>query len=119
MKKLAIAAAVALSMFNFTDTEAATVAVDNIEIVEAGQWTKLRDHITGKREREKERERWERRHRPPPPPPPPYYGHMPPPPPPHMPPPPPLRHGHRPPPPPPPPPYGHMPPPPPPPHYGY
>ena len=92
MKKLAIAAAVALSIFNFAETEAATVSVDNAEIVETGAWTKLRDHITGRREREKERERyeryererwarenWERQHRPPPPPP----GHYPPPPPPH------------------------------------
>lgn len=61
MKKLAIAAAVAFSVFNFTATEAATVGVDNAEIVEMGPWTKFRDHITGKRQREKERERWERR----------------------------------------------------------
>ena len=95
MKKLAIAAAVALSIFNFAETEAATVSVDNAEIVEVGAWTKFRDHITGKRQREKERERWERErrdrerwereHRPPPPP-----QHRPPQPPPHhMPPPPP------------------------------
>ena len=98
MKKLAVAAVIALSVFNFTETEAATVGIDNAEIVETGPWTKFRDHITGKREREKEeelererrereRERWEREHRNPPPPP---HRHEPPPPP----------RGHRPPPPP-------------------
>ena len=115
MKKLLVATAIALSTFGFAETEAATVSVDNAEVVEMGTWTKVRDHITGKRERERERERWEERdrwereHRPPPhrpgygPPPPdrPGYG---PPPPPHRPgygPPPPPPNGHRQPPPPP------------------
>lgn len=60
MKKFVIAAAVALCIFNFSETEAATVSIDNAEIVEMSTWTKFRDHLTGKREREKERERWER-----------------------------------------------------------
>ena len=106
MKKLLVATAIALSTFGFAETEAATVSVDNAEVVEMGTWTKVRDHITGKRERERERERWEERdrwereHRPPPPPHRPGYG----PPPPDRPgygPPPPPNHGHRQPPPPP------------------
>ena len=60
MKKLAIAAAVALSVFNFSETEAAEFDVDNAEIVELSHWTKFRDHVTGRRQREKERERYER-----------------------------------------------------------
>ncbi|MBQ7705452.1 MAG: hypothetical protein IJT73_08520 [Selenomonadaceae bacterium] len=66
MKKFLVAAAIALSIFNFTETEAATIGADNAEIVEISTWTKFRDHITGRRAREKERERWERereRHR--------------------------------------------------------
>ena len=47
-----------------------------VEIVEKSHWTKFRDHLTGRRQREKEREYWERvyyddyyrHHRPPPPP---------------------------------------------------
>ena len=101
MKKLLVATAIALSTFGFAETEAATVSVDNAEVVEMGTWTKVRDHITGKRERGwEERDRWEREHRPPPPPHRPGYG----PPPPDRPgygPPPPPNHGHRQPPPPP------------------
>lgn len=63
MKKFVIAAAVALCIFNFSETEAATVSVDNAEIVEMGPWTKFRDHLTGKREREKEEERQRQRER--------------------------------------------------------
>jgi hypothetical protein len=59
VKKFAIAVAIALSIFNFAETEAAIINVDNVEIVEMSHWTKLRDHITGRRAREKERERWE------------------------------------------------------------
>ena len=101
MKKIIALACVAVGIFSFGEVEAATVGVDKIEVAEAanvgidnseivelGPWTKFRDHLTGKREREKReqyererRERWEREHRPPPnnrphygPPPPPNHG---------------------------------------------
>ena len=88
VKKFFILAAIAFSIINFSEVEASAFEMNNVEIVELGPWTKFRDHITGRRDREKreqyERERWERSrgdyyrhdepphhrdgHRPPPPP---------------------------------------------------
>lgn len=95
MKKFFILAAIAFSVINFSEVEAATLGMNEIETVELGPWIKFRDHITGRRAREKReqyererRERWERsreyrdsRRYGPPPPPHHHDGHRPPPPP--------------------------------------
>ena len=64
LKKFFILAAIAFSIINFSEVEASALEMNDVEIVELGPWTKFRDHITGKRDREKreqyERERWER-----------------------------------------------------------
>ena len=64
VKKFFILAAIAFSIINFSEVEASALEMNDVEIVELGPWTKFRDHITGKRDREKreqyERERWER-----------------------------------------------------------
>lgn len=56
MKKLAIMAAIAISSVTFGNVDAAAIGVDKVEIVEMGAWTNFRDSITGRREREKERQ---------------------------------------------------------------
>ena len=57
MKKLAVLAALAISAVIFNPVEASAVSVDNTEITEMSHWTQFRDSITGKRSREKARER--------------------------------------------------------------
>ncbi len=88
MKKLAIMAALAISVLTFNPVEASTVSVDNPEVSEMSHWTQFRDSLFGRRHKDRDRydDRYDRRgryddrrfndryddrrgHRPPPPPP--------------------------------------------------